>query len=397
MRPDSEDRPARIGFLYNHEQIHQIPHSAPILAELATLPGAFEIHAFLTDASQRDKLARFLPGDALRAIHLHLLPPSRVGAIIETFTGGALPLRRIGNLMRHRSRLAAMDILVVPETTSIFLKTRLGVKRTKLVYSQHGAGDRAVGFKKIIRDFDHVLVCGERVQARMLAEGIIREGEHSVVGYPKFDAVKATEEKRLFNNRNLTVLYNPHFHPFLSSWYSQGRAVLDHFAARPHLNLIVAPHVMLYERRLHISTGPLTLRATPAIPDIYRQYPNILIDEGSFASVDMTYTRAADVYLGDASSQVYEFIERPRPCIFLNCHGANWQDDPNYAHWHLGEVIDHPTKLDNLLDDLSWHEVHRRPQQEEAFRSTFGGDPYGGAARAAEAIASLAARSYIKV
>ena len=42
--------------------------------------------------------------------------------------------------------------------------------------------------------------------------------------------------------------------------------------------------------------------------------PNLRFDPGSPASTDMTYTRAADIYLGDVSSQVYEFIAEPRPC-----------------------------------------------------------------------------------
>ena len=54
----------------------------------------------------------------------------------------------------------------------------------------------------------------------------------------------------------------------------------------------------------------------------------------------MTYTEAALVYIGDASSQVYEFLRRPRPCIFLNFEQVDWRDRENYSHWHLGQVIE---------------------------------------------------------
>ena len=54
----------------------------------------------------------------------------------------------------------------------------------------------------------------------------------------------------------------------------------------------------------------------------------------------MTYMLAADIYLGDVSSQVYEFLLEPRPCIFLNGHNVPWQDNPYYSHWTLGQVID---------------------------------------------------------
>ncbi len=47
----------------------------------------------------------------------------------------------------------------------------------------------------------------------------------------------------------------------------------------------------------------------------------------------MSYTTAADIYLGDVSSQVYEFLYEPRPCLFLNSHEFAWKSDPNFAHW----------------------------------------------------------------
>ena len=63
-------------------------------------------------------------------------------------------------------------------------------------------------------------------------------------------------------------------------------------------------------------------------------------DIDGFAMVDGSYTGVADVYLGDTSSQVIEFLMRPRPCVFLNAGGAAWEGDPNYAMWACGEVVD---------------------------------------------------------
>jgi hypothetical protein len=39
----------------------------------------------------------------------------------------------------------------------------------------------------------------------------------------------------------------------------------------------------------------------------------------------MTYTQTADVYIGDASNQVNEFIRTPRPYIFLNPDRIDWR------------------------------------------------------------------------
>ena len=50
-------------------------------------------------------------------------------------------------------------------------------------------------------------------------------------------------------------------------------------------------------------------------------------------------TLAADLYIGDVSSQVYEFVTRSRPCLFVNAHAAVWDGNPDYAMWKLGEVV----------------------------------------------------------
>lgn len=63
----------------------------------------------------------------------------------------------------------------------------------------------------------------------------------------------------------------------------------------------------------------------------------------------MDYTRAADVYAGDVSSQVYEFLQTPRPCVFLNAHGVSWQDSPFYRHWKFGEVAGTPEEALSMI------------------------------------------------
>src|SRR3546814_20598171 len=69
----------------------------------------------------------------------------------------------------------------------------------------------------------------------------------------------------------------------------------------------------------------------------------------SFAMVDGSYTAAADIYLGDTSSQVVEFLMQPRPCVFLDPLGVDWHDDPSYAMWAAGEVVTDIDVLDAAL------------------------------------------------
>src|SRR3546814_13087079 len=66
----------------------------------------------------------------------------------------------------------------------------------------------------------------------------------------------------------------------------------------------------------------------------------MLIDTGSLATIDMTYTLAADIYRGDVSSQVYEFLWQPRPCLFLDAEGVDgWERNPTYRCWPTGHVL----------------------------------------------------------
>jgi hypothetical protein len=102
----------------------------------------------------------------------------------------------------------------------------------------------------------------------------------------------------------------------VSSRSPMGKAVLDFFKHNTDYNLIFAPHVILYQRRGR--HGARLLHG-------YRKAPNIHIDTGSLASIDITYTDAADIDLGDVSSQDYEFPLKSRPCILLNAHNvAGW-------------------------------------------------------------------------
>jgi CDP-glycerol glycerophosphotransferase (TagB/SpsB family) len=182
------------------------------------------------------------------------------------------------------------------------------------------------------------------------------------------------------------VLYNPHVSPHLSSWYAMGGQVLDWFAGQDDYQLIFAPHVMLFERPLAISIDRLRIDRPGRIAERHRLAPNIHVDLGSRQSTTMAYLNRAEIYLGDVSSQVYEFLVRPRPCVFLNAHRVAWRDDPNFAHWHLGDVVDDPAQLMSAIRDMpSRHHLYLERQQRAA-RETFGEDGGSPSRRAADAI-----------
>jgi CDP-glycerol glycerophosphotransferase (TagB/SpsB family) len=193
----------------------------------------------------------------------------------------------------------------------------------------------------------------------------------------------ADAEPALFKQRRPTVLYNPHFDPHLTSWTRFIEPLLKAFSAQDEFNLIVAPHVKLFRFASPRKKGRWRSRSQA----------DILVDPGSDRSVDTTYLWSSDIYVGDASSQVYEFLSRPRPCVFLNAHGVEWRDDPNYTHWHLGDVVDDVSQLmDTIRAAPARHHLYLERQQ-AARRDTFADMGERPSVAAAEAIMTFLRRT----
>jgi len=250
-------------------------------------------------------------------------------------------LGKLAALIFNLRYFSGFQAIVVPERTSLYLR-RMGLRHPRFVWTRHGAGDRAIGFAKDIRSFDFVVLSGRKIEERLLSDGSIKPGQYHRGAYVKFDIVKRLKQhrRRLFDNDRPTIIYNPHFKRAFSSWFSIGNRILDHFANQERYNLIFAPHYRLFDGRQ---------RASADLARRYAHCPHMLIDTGSIRSVDMTYTMAADLYLGDVSSQIAEFLIEPRPCLFLNSHRYSWQNDPNFRFWTLGEVVESADNIDMAL------------------------------------------------
>lgn len=383
----------RIGFLFNHDQIHQVAHSLPVAMALAEGGFGGEIVVATTNARMAAEVRR-IAGPLLNGQIAHVeLPLSPLSRGLDAVLGKALPAAKLLVYRDNLDFFAGLDMLIVAEKTSLVLKTRYGLDDLFIVHTRHGAGDRAIGFDSASAGFDHVLCSGPKVRDRLIRDAGVAADAISVVGYPKFDLAAGKPVPALLPGAGRLVLYNPHPSPHLSSWYRHGRQVLDHFVGRQGEGLIFAPHVMLFERKFVVTVDKLRLDRPGKFAPRHYAADNILIDTGSRASTDMTYTMGADIYLGDASSQVYEFLVRPRPCVFLNSHGHDWQGKVDFAHWQAGEVIDDPARLGAALDRAGeLHESRYRAVQEALFAERFELNDTPSSVRAAQAIAMLADR-----
>ncbi|WP_404478748.1 hypothetical protein [Novosphingobium sp. BL-52-GroH] len=383
----------RIGFLFNHDQIHQVAHSLPIALALVEIGFGGEIVVATTNAALAAEVRRIGGAHIGTAIEHVELQPSPLSRRMDAVLGKVVPA---GKLLIYRDNLAffrSLDVLVVAEKTSLILKKRYGLTNLGIIHTRHGAGDRAIGFNKASACFDHVLCSGPKIRDRLIAEAGLDRDAISIVGYPKFDLIRESSRVRFLPTAGQVVLYNPHPSPYLSSWYRHGHAVFEQFLGRSDHGLLFAPHVMLFQRQFVVTIDRLTVDKAGEIPSRFLRGDNIKVDLGSRASTDMSYTLSADIYLGDASSQVYEFLLKPRPCIFLNSHGHVWQGDPNFQHWRAGEVITCPDQLPLALeraDEL--HATRYRAVQEDLFAQSFDLEDTPSSIRAAYAVASFAER-----
>jgi len=355
----------RVGFLFNHYATHQVPHAAPYAFELSRRHPGIEVIIASSSAAEEGmvkKIGELYPGHHCRLVRLRpvwwydFLDP-----LLSKFTFG----RKNRILRDNLDFFAGLDALVAPERHCRRLKIFYGLKDLPIIHTRHGAGDREGTTDDQLLLFDFVLLPGQKYVDRMSGLGYLRPGRYAPAGWPKFEVVRGLNPKRrkFFPNDNPVVVYNPHFDQHVASWSKMGTAVLDFFIDHPEYNLIFAPHVVLFKRRW---------RHHGKLPPRYWDISNIYIDTRSPALSDMTYMLAADIYLGDVSSQVYEFLLEPRPCVFLNAHHVDWENDPFYAHWHFGPVVnDVEQELGPALEYAGKHEDEFLPVQQEAFAYTF--------------------------
>lgn len=375
----------KICFLFNHDQTHQIAHSLPIALQMAK-SGAADVTLAVTNTLVEAEIRR-LSGAALEGMKIvPLQTKSTVSQILVRALDSLVPARKLLVYRDNLDFFRQFDALVVSEKSSLILKTRYGLKDVKFIHTRHGAGDRAIGFNAESAQFDLILVSGEKIRDRLICDAGVPPEKIRITGYAKFDIV-VREQKPLFPaSDRRTILYNPHPSPHLSSWFKFGAEVLEQFYQSDRYNLIFAPHVMLFERPWTITIDRLSIASAKKPDPRYYDAPHMLMDLGSPACTDMTYTNAADLYLGDVSSQVYEFLHRPRPCLFLDAHDTQWQGNPNYRHWTTGPVKTDAKEIIGAVDAAFATQASYNDAQRNALADSFSVTDTAASVRAAAAI-----------
>ncbi len=317
---------------------HQFLHIVPVAAALSHRA---KVRAFVLNADDAIALQNMLSTFGAAEIEIIILRlPSwleNIGRLL-----GYSQLKAPQLLYWHR-QMRNCDLLLTTERTSTLLK-KLPGRQPIYAHIPHGAGDRAKGFEKRLRHFDYIIAAGPKDKRRMVTEKLVSEDRIEVSGYIKLAALRRIQNAKdnsLFPNDKPIILYNPHFNMALSSWQQFGRSLIEIIQADGRYNLIVAPHVRMFEEADESDKAEWLVYADPNF---------CIIDLGSEHCMDMSYTEVADLYIGDVSSQIYEFQAKPRPCLFLNAHNAQWRGNPDYQMWDMGQVLDNPDGLVAAID-----------------------------------------------
>jgi hypothetical protein len=273
--------------------------------------------------------------------------------------------------------LARTDAVVCAEQTSLWLPALLPLW-TPFVKTSHGVGSMSARDDPRRRAARLMLVPSERERATYLERGH-DPARVVATGYVKAAFRHRTHTRLPFRERRPVVLYAPHWQKHRSSWWRWGPRLVERLAEHPGLNLVFAPHQRLAERSPEVRRTAERLRGRA----------NVHCDLDSFATVDGSYTEAADIYLGDTSSQVVEFLARPRPCVFLNPQRVAWEGSPGYAQWACGEVAE------TLEDALA--AVDRAPALHPRFRAVQAAFAQSSLGEAGGAAAAPAAREIMRL
>jgi len=329
----------KIVFLYLYG-LHHLYHTAMTAMALSSIKTDYEILCISCNDEHTkvlEKIKKNYPGNNVRIIQLK--QPFRYKYL--NFKKKTYP--SVNKMMKFAKQyLLDVDCIITTSHGTPRMLKKNKIIKPKLIYKYHGCGDREYSFEPGLKNFDYMLLPGKYYQNRLIKEKIIEIEKTAIVGWPKFDFLHQNQKPlKLFNNNNRVVLYAPHWEPKLSSYNLYSEYILQYFSEHKEMNLIFAPHVLIKHWKTHLKYN-INLGH-------YKQ-DNIIIDFGSNFSTDGTYINKSDVYIGDVSSMVYEFIAlKNRPCLFLNAHHVKWENNINYRFWEFGPVVEQQKHFEQKL------------------------------------------------
>jgi hypothetical protein len=339
-----------VAFLFLGETL-LIPHLWPIVEALAEAAPDLPIDCWVATTVHEAMLARWAADHG--AVRIRRAPGFRPIADADSGRNPRLPAK-LPMLARLAPRLLGARAVVCAEQTSLWIPALLPFFPAPFVKTSHGVGSMSARDDRRRRAATLMLVPSELERRTYLDRGFPPE-RVCATGYVKARFRQRTPAQALFAEARPVIVYAPHWQKSRSSWWDWGRDIVTMLAGQSRFNVILAPHQRLVE------TEPGVRAALAAVAEL----PHVHADTDSFAMVDGSYMAAADLYLGDTSSQIVEFLARPRPAIFLNPQRLDWRATDDHGFWGCGEVVDTLDRLPAALANAMGRHAEFAVQQEQ--------------------------------
>lgn len=340
-----------ISFLFLGETL-LIPHLYPIMEALAQADPHTVIEAWTSTQTHEVLLGRWLAESGIDHVRLRRAPGWLRTNDPERGINPELPAK-LPLLARLAPRLLSARAVVCAEQTSMWIP-RIVRFMPPFVMNSHGAGTINARDDPRQRFAALKLVPSLREQETFLIRGFLPE-RCVVTGYVKSGFKHLSQTHPLFTQMRPVVLYNPHWQEHRSSWWAWGERTVADVLACGRYNLIFAPHQRLVEK----------VPGLRALCESLSRRDDAICDIDSFAAVDGSYPHTADIYLGDTSSQMFEFVSRPRPAVFLDPLARDWKGDPSLEMWRCGPVVTDPEAiLPTIEQAVTGHSAYAEVQRE---------------------------------
>ncbi|MDQ8756377.1 hypothetical protein RCO27_09055 [Sphingosinicella sp. LHD-64] len=368
-----------VAFLFLGEML-LAPHLWPIVDALARRRPDLPIDLWVSTSAHEDLVADWL-GPQHRNVRLRRAPGFLKLNGFEPGRNPPLPAK-MPMLARLAPRLIGTRVVVCAEQTSLWLPRLLPAK-ARYLFTVHGAGPLNYNRDGRLRYAARLLVPSGFHTTDHLAHGI-RAERIVETGYAKASFRPSLRRGDLFADDRPVLLYTPHWQRYCSSWWDWGREIVERLVAQDRYNVVLAPHQRLFER----DPGALAVLAAAG------EAPHVHVDTGSFAMVDGSYTEMADLYVGDVSSQIVEYLARPRPCVLLEAPNMSWREGAE-DYQGCGDVVrDHAAFWPTIEAAAGRHPLYE-PFQTAFVARALGDATAAAPARAAEEIVQVLAEASV--
>ena len=342
----------RVLFLYR-PGIHHLFHSLYIAIEFSKIQDEYEVAILNTglDLHKTIKLEISKHNAKINYINRSLL----FSVLNKTYK----------NVIRFNKDIIRESDVILTASWGIprFLQ-QYNLRDRVVIFTRHGANIGDNEYDKGLPEYDCVFITSEKMYDQLKELSIlINLKSYLRIEYCKFDYLFNNPglEKNLFDNDLPVILYNPHFQKHRSSLYNAGEKIIDAIVKSNKYNVILSPHPLV--NKWHF------------LDRIKLKFPKsdkLIKDWSSIHQVNFDYMRKADVYLGDTSSSIYEWLYFNKPMILYDSHDVDWKNVPFYEFWNWGYVVDNPEDLMARLDRIMKGSDPFKKVRQEAKNYAFG-------------------------